>query len=76
MSKVVDTVAIDAGSGRRGSLPPRYGVGGWGMAINADIAAPSSKEAAWAFIKWLTSPAVHKDVQPRGRRLLPAPAAR
>ena len=58
MSKVVDTVAIEAAPSAKG-LPPKYGVGGWGMAINADI-DPAKKEAAWRFIKWLTSPAVHK----------------
>lgn len=57
-SKVVDTVAIEAAPSAAG-LPPRYGVGGWGMGINAD-SAPKKQDAAWAFIKWLTSPAVHK----------------
>ena len=59
-SKVVDTVGIEAAPSAKG-LPPRYGVGGWGMAINADIDL-KKKEAAWAFIKWLTSPAVHKQL--------------
>jgi multiple sugar transport system substrate-binding protein len=58
MSKVVDTVAIEAAPSA-GGLPPKYGVGGWGMAINADI-DDKRKQAAWLFIKWLTSPAVHK----------------
>ena len=58
LSKVVDTVAIVAAPSAAGQQP-RYGVGGWGMAINADIDA-KKKEAAWAYIKWLTSPAVHK----------------
>ena len=58
MSKVVDTVAIEAAPSAKG-LPPRYGVGGWGLAINADI-DQRKKEAAWLFIKWLTSSAVHK----------------
>ena len=57
-SKVVDTVAIEAAPSAAGQQP-RYGVGGWGMGINADIDA-KKKEAAWAYIKWLTSPAVHK----------------
>lgn len=57
-SKVVDTAAIEAAPSAAG-LPPRYGVGGWGMGINAD-SEPGKKDAAWAFIKWLTSPAVHK----------------
>lgn len=57
-SKVVDKVAIEAAPSAAGSAP-RYGVGGWGLAINADVDA-KQKEAAWAFIKWITSPAVHK----------------
>ena len=57
-SKVVDTVAIEVAPSAAGQ-PPRYGVGGWGLAINADIDA-RRKDAAWAFIKWITSPAVHK----------------
>ena len=36
-----------------------------GLGINADIDA-KKKEAAWAFIKWLTSPAVHKEFNLRG----------
>lgn len=58
MSKVVDTVAIVAAPSARGEAP-KYGVGGWGMAINAGI-EPRKKEAAWLFIKWLTSPPIHK----------------
>ena len=46
-------------------LPKKYGVGGWGLAINADIDA-KQQEAAWAFIKWITSPAVHKEMNMRG----------
>jgi multiple sugar transport system substrate-binding protein len=41
-------------------LPLDYGVGGWGMAINADI-TPERQEAAWTFIKWLNSKPVHKE---------------
>jgi multiple sugar transport system substrate-binding protein len=59
VSKVVDTVAI-APAPRGAGLPQLYGIGGWGMAINAD-AKEKQKEAAWAFIKWLTSPEVHKE---------------
>ena len=36
------------------------GIGGWGLAINADI-KDKQKQAAWAFIKWLDSPPVHKE---------------
>ncbi|MCW6506444.1 extracellular solute-binding protein [Lichenifustis flavocetrariae] len=63
-SKVVDTVAIEAAPSAKG-LPPRYGVGGWGMAINAD-SDPKKQEAAWAFIKWLTSPEIHKQFNLEG----------
>jgi multiple sugar transport system substrate-binding protein len=45
--------------------PKQYGVGGWGLAINADI-DPKQQEAAWTFIKWITSPAVHKEMNLRG----------
>jgi len=37
-----------------------YGVGGWGIGINADI-SKERQEIAWDFIKWLTSPEVQKD---------------
>ena len=43
----------------------KYGIGGWALGINADIDA-KKKEAAWAFIKWVTSPAVHKDMNMHG----------
>ena len=60
MSKVVDTVAIEAAPSAAGQAP-KYGVGGWGLAINADIDA-KKKEAAWAFIKWITGPRMHKQM--------------
>ena len=41
-------------------MTPQYGVGGWGLAINADI-DPSKQEAAWTFIKWVTSKKIHKE---------------
>jgi multiple sugar transport system substrate-binding protein len=44
---------------------PKYGIGGWALGINNDIDA-KKKEAAWAFIKWATSPAVHKDLNMHG----------
>lgn len=59
ISKVVETVAI-APSPRGAGLPELYGIGGWGLAINAD-AKEKQREAAWAFIKWITSPAIHKE---------------
>ena len=45
--------------------PKKYGIGGWALGINNDI-DPKKQEAAWVFIKWLTSPAVHKDLNLRG----------
>jgi len=38
-----------------------YGVGGWGLGINADIAA-DRQAAAWLFVKWIASPAVQKEM--------------
>ena len=46
-------------------LPESYGVGGWGLAINADISDPQ-KEASWAFIKWITSPEVQVEFNKMG----------
>ncbi len=59
ISKVVDDVAITTAP-HPGDAVPSYGIGGWGMAINADV-SPEEQEAAWAFIKWLTSPEIHKE---------------
>jgi multiple sugar transport system substrate-binding protein len=59
ISKVVGKFGITVAPPGKG-LPKKYGVGGWGMAINADI-DDKRKEAAWLWIKWLTSPAVHKE---------------
>jgi multiple sugar transport system substrate-binding protein len=64
MSKVVGKVAITVAPPGKGQ-PKKYGIGGWGMAINADI-DPKQKEAAWLWIKWLTSPAIHKEFNLRG----------
>jgi multiple sugar transport system substrate-binding protein len=58
-SKVVGKTAIAVAPPGEG-LPEKYGVGGWGMAINADI-DPEKQEAAWLWIKWLTSPEIHKE---------------
>ncbi|MGA2042617.1 MAG: sugar ABC transporter substrate-binding protein [Roseiarcus sp.] len=63
-SKVVGKVALMVAPPGKG-LPKKYGVGGWGLAINADIDA-RKKEAAWLYIKWLTSPAIHKEFNLRG----------
>jgi multiple sugar transport system substrate-binding protein len=58
-SKVADKVGIILAPVKEG-LPLDYGVGGWGMAINADIPA-EKQEAAWTFIKWLNSKPIHKE---------------
>ena len=63
-SKVVGKDAIMLTPSAKG-LPIKYGIGGWGLAINADIDA-KKQEAAWAFIKWATSPEVHKDLNMHG----------
>ena len=64
MSKIVDSVAITTTPVAAG-LPVKYGLGGWGMGINADI-DPAQQEAAWAFIKWLTSPEIQKEFNMEG----------
>jgi len=38
----------------------RTGFGGWGIGINNDI-DPERQEAAWAFIKWITSAEIQKE---------------
>lgn len=63
-SKVVGKTAIATAPPGEG-MPEKYGVGGWGMAINADV-DDKQKEAAWLWIKWLTSPAVHKEFNMMG----------
>jgi multiple sugar transport system substrate-binding protein len=40
-----------------GKNQTKYGFGGWGIGINADS---KNQEAAWMFIKWLSSPDVQK----------------
>ncbi|WEK49896.1 MAG: extracellular solute-binding protein [Candidatus Kaistia colombiensis] len=64
MSKIVDSVAITTTPGAKG-LPVKYGLGGWGMGINADI-DPAQQDAAWKFIKWLTSPEIQKEFNMEG----------
>jgi multiple sugar transport system substrate-binding protein len=63
-SKIVGRSAIMLTPSAAGQ-PLKYGIGGWGLAINADIDA-KKKDAAWAFIKWATSPEVHKDLNLHG----------
>jgi multiple sugar transport system substrate-binding protein len=59
ISKVVGKTGIALTPVAKG-MQPTYGVGGWGLAINADI-DDKQKEAAWTFIKWLVSKPIHKD---------------
>ncbi len=63
-SGVSDKVSIILAPVAEG-LEPDYGVGGWAMAINADIAA-EKQEAAWTFIKWLVSKPIHKEFNQLG----------
>jgi len=62
ISKIVGKVAIKVAP-RGAGLPKIYGIGGWGLAINADS---KHKEAAWTFIKWITSKKVHKEMNMMG----------
>lgn len=57
-SKVVGNVAIALAPTAEG-VAQTYGFGGWGLAINADI-DERQQEAAWLFIKWVTSPEIEK----------------
>ncbi len=57
-SKIVGNVAIALAPTAEG-VAQTYGFGGWGLAINADI-DELQQEAAWEFIKWVTSPAIEK----------------
>jgi multiple sugar transport system substrate-binding protein len=59
-SKIVGKFAITLAPPGQG-LQPTYGVGGWGMAINAS-SAPRKQEAAWTFIKWITGKAEQKEM--------------
>ncbi|HWU19065.1 MAG TPA: sugar ABC transporter substrate-binding protein [Devosia sp.] len=64
ISNVVGKVGIAPAPVAAG-MAPDYGVGGWGMAINADI-TPAQQEAAWTFIKWLVSKPIHKEFNLEG----------
>jgi multiple sugar transport system substrate-binding protein len=64
VSKIAGEAAIMLTPSAKGQAQ-QYGIGGWGLGINADI-DPKKKEAAWAFIKWVTSPAIHKELNLRG----------
>ncbi len=59
-SKVAGKAAVVLAPPGKG-LPRRYGVGGWGLAINADIDA-KRQAASWVFVKWITSAAIQKQM--------------
>ena len=59
-SKVVGKFGIMVAPVAEG-MKPTYGVGGWGLAINADI-DEAQQEAAWTYIKWVTSPEIQKEI--------------
>ena len=50
----VGTVVAPIASG----MAPTHGFGGWGIGINKDS---KNQDAAWAFIKWLTSKPIQKE---------------
>jgi multiple sugar transport system substrate-binding protein len=64
VSKIAGKAGIMLTPSAKG-LPQQYGIGGWALGINRDIDS-KKKEAAWAFIKWVTSPDVHKELNLRG----------
>ncbi len=57
ISSVVGKVDIALAPVAEG-MEPKYGFGGWGIGINADS---KNAEAAWEFIKWLSSPDIQKE---------------
>lgn len=59
ISKIVGKVDITQAPVSEG-MEPKYGFGGWGIGINAS-STPEKQEAAWVFIKWLTSPEIQKE---------------
>jgi multiple sugar transport system substrate-binding protein len=56
ISSIVGKVGITTAPVTEG-MEPKYGFGGWGIGINADS---ENAEAAWEFIKWLSSPEIQK----------------
>jgi multiple sugar transport system substrate-binding protein len=46
-------------------MKPTYGIGGWALAINADIDT-RQQQAAWEYIKWVTSLAIQKEMALQG----------
>ena len=63
-SKVVGRFGIALAPHGR-NVPANYGVGGWGIAINAGV-TPKQQAAAWTYIKWVTSPATQKEMAADG----------
>ena len=63
-SKIVGRNAVIVAPVAEG-MEPTYGVGGWGLAINADI-GERQEQAAWEYIKWVTSPAIQKEIAQMG----------
>ena len=59
MSSVVGKVDIAFAPVSEG-MEPKYGFGGWGIGINAD-SDPDKQEAAWMFIKWLSTEEIQKE---------------
>lgn len=59
ISSVVGNVDVAVAPVTEG-MEPKYGFGGWGIGINAD-SDPQKQEAAWEFIKWLSSPEIQKE---------------
>lgn len=59
MSKVVGKVDITYAPVAAGKKPT-YGFGGWGIGINAS-SDKKKQEAAWEFIKWLSSPEIQTE---------------
>ena len=57
ISSIVGNVDVAVAPVTEG-MEPKYGFGGWGIGINADSQNP---DAAWEFIKWLTSPEIQKE---------------
>jgi len=57
ISTVVGNVDIALAPVTEG-MEPKYGFGGWGIGINADSDEP---DAAWEFIKWLSTPEIQKE---------------
>lgn len=59
MSSIVGKVGVTAAPVSAG-MAPKYGFGGWGIGINAS-SDPQKQEAAWEFIKWVTSEDIQKE---------------